>query len=539
MGGRGSSRRWLAVVAAAGVAAGGVTPAAGAAGSQGGVKGAPPAKAVLNVNDGNPIGKVGDSQLSLDEAIRLSNGSLDLASLSAAERAQVKGTPGARSPDRIELAAGATVTVPQGQSVSALVGNDGDTLDGNGATLKSGAEKKGVGLVVSSSDFTLTELQVRDFETSVRVDFGGRNLKNIKLEKLQLFAILTASALSSNGSLRGLSVTDNVFDGLKDGNLVFIGSAAPSPGSPAVANTLLENVEIARNHFKDGSHGLYLHATLNGVNTTNATTRNVSVTDNRFTRQANSPLNIAGALPSIGATHSNVTLENILVARNRIQATSWGIWMGHETFGLGVARSTVTKSLMRNITVRENTIRQGFPGDIMQCIALETAPEFPGELATENRIEDVTIASNDISGCKNPEGLGVGVIVSAGRPSFIRGDATTTATNNSMRNISILNNVISNSDRGIVVGGGYAPRPGVAKGNKLEGLRIQGNVLTNNTAGIRVVGGDGVAQSTVTGNSVTKVTIASNRVEGSKAPCEAVANAGVATGNTLDGTCPR
>lgn len=516
-----------------------MTPAAGATGAQGGVKGAPPAQAVLRVNDSNSNGPVGDSTLSLDEAIRLSNGSLDLHSLSAAERSQINGTPGARSPDRIEIAAGSTVTVPQGQSISALVGNDGDTLNGNGATLKSAVSKKGVGLVVASSDFTMTGLQVRDFETAVQVDFGGRNLKNIRLEKLQLFAILTASALTSNGSLRGLSVTDNVFDGLSDGNLVFIGSAAPVPGSPPVDNTLLENVEISRNQFKNGSHGIYLHGTLSGVNTTKATTRNVTLTDNIFTRQANSPLNIAGALPSIGATHANVTVENVLVARNRIQATSWGIWMGHETFGLGVARSTVTKSLMRNVTVRENIITQGFPGDIMQCIALETAPEFPGEVATENMIENVTIANNDITGCKNPQGLGVGVIVDAGRPSFIRGDATTTATNNSMRNINILNNVIRNSDRGIVAGGGHAPRPGVATGNKLEGLRISGNRLTNNTTGIRVIGGDGVPGSTVTGNSVTKVTIASNRVEGSKAPCEAVANAGVATGNTLDGTCPR
>lgn len=522
------------------LAFGGLAPAPGiaATGFRGQVKGAPPARAVLTVNDGDPFGQTGDAALSLDEAIRLANGSLGLAGLSAAERAQVKGTPGARSPDRIELAAGTTLTVPQGRAVSPLVGNRGDTLDGKGAMLRSGVEKAGVGLLLASSDFTLTDLQVRGFETAVRVDFGGRDLRNIRLEKLRLFALLTASALTSNGTLRGLSVTGNVFDGLKDGNLVYIGSAAPSPGSAPVTNTLLENVEISRNQFKDGSHGIYLHGSLNAVNTTRATTRNVTIADNVFTRQANSPLNIAGGLPAVGATHSEVTVENVLVARNRIQATSWGIWMGHETFGLGTARSTVTRSIMRDISVVGNIITPGFPDDIKQCIALETAPEFPGETATGNLIENVTIAGNDITGCRNAEGLGVGVIVDAGRPSFIRGDATTTATANRMRNIRIVDNMIRDSDRGIVAGGGHAPRPGIARDNLLDGLRIAGNVLTNNRTGIRVVGGDGVPGSTVTGNRVTRVTIASNRIEGAAIPCETIENAGVANGNMLAATCP-
>src|SRR3954454_10154325 len=47
----------------------------------------------LLVNDSDTASSVGDSLLSLDEAIRLANGSLALPSLSAAERQQVRGRP--------------------------------------------------------------------------------------------------------------------------------------------------------------------------------------------------------------------------------------------------------------------------------------------------------------------------------------------------------------------------------------------------------------------------------------------------------------
>src|SRR5690606_29575655 len=47
---------------------------------------------IANVNDPLSHGTVGDSVLSLDEAIRVANGSLSLASLSAAEQARILGT---------------------------------------------------------------------------------------------------------------------------------------------------------------------------------------------------------------------------------------------------------------------------------------------------------------------------------------------------------------------------------------------------------------------------------------------------------------
>src|SRR5436190_631376 len=59
--------------------------------------------ATLLVNDTDAVGMVGDNKLSLDEAIRLANGSLRQSQLSQAERQQVRGMPGPGAPDLIKV----------------------------------------------------------------------------------------------------------------------------------------------------------------------------------------------------------------------------------------------------------------------------------------------------------------------------------------------------------------------------------------------------------------------------------------------------
>ncbi|HEB52529.1 MAG TPA: hypothetical protein ENI87_04650 [bacterium] len=65
--------------------------------------------AVAHVDDSNSHGAVGDAHLSLDEAIRLANGSLALGSLSAAEQARIVGT-GPVLTIRIDAAVTPTIT---------------------------------------------------------------------------------------------------------------------------------------------------------------------------------------------------------------------------------------------------------------------------------------------------------------------------------------------------------------------------------------------------------------------------------------------
>lgn len=65
---------------------------------------------IASVNDPQSHGSVGDSLLSLDEAIQLANGSLTLASLSAAEQAQVSGS-GAVTAIHVDAATTPTITI--------------------------------------------------------------------------------------------------------------------------------------------------------------------------------------------------------------------------------------------------------------------------------------------------------------------------------------------------------------------------------------------------------------------------------------------
>jgi hypothetical protein len=66
----------------------------------------PPAGHTAVVNDPASHGTLGDALLSLDEAIRVGNGTLTLASLSAAERAQISGS----GPDLAEIVIDAAIT---------------------------------------------------------------------------------------------------------------------------------------------------------------------------------------------------------------------------------------------------------------------------------------------------------------------------------------------------------------------------------------------------------------------------------------------
>jgi hypothetical protein len=71
----------------------------------------PPGSLVANVNDLVSPGVLGDNLLSLDEAIRLANGTLTLAQLSAAEAARVTGTGTVVSSIVIDPNVTATITL--------------------------------------------------------------------------------------------------------------------------------------------------------------------------------------------------------------------------------------------------------------------------------------------------------------------------------------------------------------------------------------------------------------------------------------------
>ncbi len=70
-----------------------------------------PAQIIAGINDSRSHGAVGDSLLSLDEAIQLANGTIQISALSAQERAQLTGISGVVGTMRIDAAITPTITM--------------------------------------------------------------------------------------------------------------------------------------------------------------------------------------------------------------------------------------------------------------------------------------------------------------------------------------------------------------------------------------------------------------------------------------------
>ncbi len=170
-------------------------------------------RSTLGVNTTADPGVVGDTTLSLREAIRLATGDLALAALSAAERARVTGVPGPASADtiRFDMAvfppeAPATIDVQPPPSGNPTTGVDpnalpapkpslpplstgNDTIDGTGAGvvlsagISPGQPMMFDGLTITSSDNAIQGVEVRNFDSGIVVHgtaernrIGGRTV---------------------------------------------------------------------------------------------------------------------------------------------------------------------------------------------------------------------------------------------------------------------------------------------------------------------------------------------------------------------------
>src|SRR5688500_2501119 len=79
-----------------------------------------PAQITANINDARSHGTVGDTLLSLDEAIQLANGTLLLTALSVAERGQLSGLSGVVA--RMEIRGATTPTIVIERVLSDVIG---------------------------------------------------------------------------------------------------------------------------------------------------------------------------------------------------------------------------------------------------------------------------------------------------------------------------------------------------------------------------------------------------------------------------------
>jgi hypothetical protein len=518
--------------------------------------------ATLDVNDTSAIGTVGDSKLSIDEAIRLANGSLSLSRLSSAERAQVHGTPGPGVASLIKVALPQGSVIAATTALSVVRGDTDDTIDGDGVTLA--GDGNGTALTLSSSDLTLKNMTIKGFGTDLAVDPAGQTLHhvtvtNVRLDPASGGALLVGST-KSDGSLNGLVITHSVFDGGTEsssewlsrstqgvfGNdatgqsdaallVVGIGAGRANAGSP-VSNTSLKNVLFAHNTVTNGFEGLYVFGGLaQRTVVDHSITQNVRLLDNQFPNIPDASLNAIGT-EGIGSGWDN-GVENLTISGNDVTARDWGIALwGGETYGDGFSQD----NFVRDVDISRNNV-VGAPGPYFagasECIDLEGAWTTIGQgVQAGSSISDVRVSNNRVSGdCT------VGIKATGGVAEVPPSSVTA---GNSVNNVSIRSNDVRDAATGLQFEGGYslAPAGTLVTGNAVRDVEVAGNSFVGNGSGtwIDMVGGVSLNHSAVTGNLVAAVTFEGNVVHGYSTTCTTVVNMGShASGNYNSVSCPQ
>jgi hypothetical protein len=199
----------------------------------------PPRGAELLVNSASDPGTLGDAALTLREAILLATGALSRASLSAAEEAQVLGTPGAEVADTIRFdgrlfpAGSPTIISIDAASrvatqTSAVVGLRlalGSRDEPSGADVPPGLPALSTGhdtIDASGVGVTLDGAAAPDLMDGVRMSGPGNTVKGIHVQHFASGIAVGAGAVGS--TLANLVLTDNI-----------VGVAIRGPGSRANA----------------------------------------------------------------------------------------------------------------------------------------------------------------------------------------------------------------------------------------------------------------------------------------------------------------
>jgi hypothetical protein len=518
--------------------------------------------ATLLVNDTSATGSVGDSKLSLDEAIRLANGSLALSRLSSTERAQIHGKPGPGTASLIRVTLPKGAVIAASTALSVIRGNTDDTIDGNGVTLT--GDGNGTAMTLSSSDFTLKNMTMKGFGTDLAIDPAGQSLHHITVTNVHLDpasgGALLVGSTKSDGSLNGLIVTHSVFDGgtlstsewetrstqttfsnstagLPAASLLVVGIGAglAQSGHP-VSNTSLDKVLFAHNTVTNGFEGLYVFGgvTHNSV-IDHSVTQNVRLLDNQFPNVPDASLNAIGS-EGIGSGSDN-GVENLTISGNDVTARDWGIALwGGETYGDGFSQD----NFVRSVDISHNNV-VGAPGPdfagTSECIDLEGAwTTIAQGVQAGSSISDVRVNNNQVSGdCT------VGIKATGGVAEVPPSSVTA---GNSVHDVSIRGNDVRGASTGLEIEGGYTLGPvgTLVAGNAVRSVDVaQNSFIGNGSApGIQMIGGFSQANSAVKGNLVAAITFAGNVVQGYFTTCTTVANMGShASDNYNSVSCPQ
>ncbi|HYC24349.1 MAG TPA: hypothetical protein VEI94_16685 [Candidatus Bathyarchaeia archaeon] len=416
------------------------------AGSSCGDRGGAGAGAVLTVNDPDFQGTVGDSLLSLTEAIELATGALAPGALSAGERARISGRPGAGRPDRIRFAAGLTIAVravPESvDSILPPLTDPGDAVEGLDVVID-GSAMGGQPQAGRQEAVFFTDLQngTAAIASLLVVAASRVSVSGLTFANLPATAIVVVG--SAGEGVEGVNIRGNTVRGL--------GRNTPSGGFSATA----------------------------GVNASGNTLSDLTIADNQISDAAGITVLTAIAIGA-GQTAQQNRMARIHIRGNRIERPITGIIGYAATAQLG---ASALDNALDDLEISGNQIIENLDVGILTST---TQPLDSGPTA-RNLVQGVRIADNTLRSPPDFGRLNSGIYASGGQV-FSGG----TSDGDRFEGLTIERNVVDGYATGLQIYGGIAERCGSGSGtsnSSLSGARIHDNLWQNVTTGVLVVGG--------------------------------------------------
>lgn len=461
----------------------------------------------LTVDDPDALGVIGDDRLSLAEAIRLANSSLDLSELSPGEAARVQGRPGATSPDEITFTVpGDRVEVPVQRVpdgspwepapadpiLPVLHGNDGDHVIGEGVTIANGPDGGpigGLGLHVASS----------------QVVVSGTTFER--------FAGMISIQPIDAGTISGVEVSQNAF---LNGGGVGVTATAADGSSSVVEHTTIRGNELLGPPEFDGRFPRSIHSAV-GVNgalmaapasVERATVHDLALVDN-VVRGFQGGFTIA-ALQSVSG-NTGGELDGVLIQGNEVTMPIGAgdpavyVW-GAVNLGGAVADVSVS-----DVRVVDNDIAGN--GYVMIITGVEHLVQ-PNTTSERVRMDGIEVSGNRVAPVEECD---IGLLVMGAFTEMGGGPATDVQ----VRDVEIVDNQIDECETGMLV----TPvlnwgTSGTSRGNAIDQLAIEGNRVSGAQRGVVVSGAtilatslgyENAADAGVDGNQVRGFTFADAR----------------------------
>jgi hypothetical protein len=518
--------------------------------------------ATITVNDQDFLGAVGDNALSISEAIRLATGDLDVATLSPAERQQVRGQAGAGRSDVIRFLPGLTISVRRRDqplaSILPPLTDAGDAIVGNGTVLD-GSPMDG------QPQPSLTETFAASDTTFGRVSMAPLLVVSASVEVpgLHVDQVVGANLVVTSGPRRGVKgvlIHDNVLTGIDD-NVPVTGIAVTGGGG--VSGQRLSDVLVRGNRIDDMGLAIAVLAGAagDGEEASNNVAEGIHIVGNTIER-ATEAIIMGAATSSLGGSVTDNVLRRTVRENNIVSdAFDTGIFVGTTDIVDGVG--TAARNSVIDTQVRRNRIVATPNGRMNLALFISGAQvvESDGGTAENDHLDTMAITSNVF------DGMFAGAVINGGYGERCAHCSTTNSVvenvhfhgntwrnlqdglifqgqqanetaavvqGNTVRNVTVRNDDIKASDSAVVLQGGSAgpidPNSGIIfSGMQFPGFHEPGTIadgslvgvtFTNNRIeapqGVTLIGGSNLkTEDTVTGGTVQDVTFRRNMILGS------------------------